>query len=129
MQDPSSNDVSLVSAEAQAHDALGAIWSEKGPETTNQRAVLTALVRHAGGSDQCQPSMPEMKAMTALRDTCVRSALRALQQAEWIETTNRTGKPNVYRFLTRLYAITPSAGEGVRVARGGETPSAGEGVR
>ena len=98
-------------------DAIDWAWgieivqSEDAPAISTQRLVLTCIARYCDTWWLCYPAQATIGKDTGLTTRAVRKALKALQDAELIETQARhlessyihlLGEPGSYRSITTL---------------------------
>jgi DNA-binding transcriptional ArsR family regulator len=65
-------------------------------DSPSDKAVLIALSNHATPDGRCWPSIRRVSLYTSLTDRAVRLALRRLEDAGLIRTTEREGTSNLY---------------------------------
>lgn len=76
-------------------------------ESPTDKSVLLALANHADPEGYCWPSVRRLCLYTALSERTVQNALRRLEDAGLIGTTERSGTSTMYRLHPRTSCTSP----------------------
>lgn len=82
---------------------MSACWPLQGM-TATQKAVLISLADNANDEGVCWPSVSNISLRTCLSERAVQGAIKWLQAAGALTTSDRTGRSTVYTVTPGAYA-------------------------